>query len=383
MSLMINGFCDDPFRPVQAAFVRNFSEGLEIGASVAVTYRGRTVVDLWAGHRDPARTMVWERDTIVPVASTTKAMTILAFLLLIDRGQISVDERVAFYWPGFAHAGKEAVTVRDALTHQAGVPGFDPPITKDVVLDWDAVTTRLGQEPHWFGGERRICYHMHTYGFLIGELIRRVDGRLPAQFFREEIAQVADIDFHIGLSSPEQIARVAFPIVSDGLMEFMGAATDKIFRSVDLKSLSPVERAFLQNPGGSGLGNARSIARAGTIIANAGFLDGAQFLKPDTIALAGLEQASGRCPYLGWVRFGLGFALDSAIFPAPSSTCLHWGGIGGSQVIMDPQAGLSFAYTPNNWDLLPEEHNEPYIDRRLQRFFHALSDVLSGLRAVP
>jgi CubicO group peptidase (beta-lactamase class C family) len=209
MSIEVHGFCDERFAPMRTAFVTNFEKDLEVGASLAMTYRGRTVLDLWAGYADLERTRPWQEDTIAVVASTTKIPMVVALLMVIDRGLIELDQTVAHYWPEFAQGGKGAVTVRDVLTHQAGVPGLDPPSTFEVLCDWSAVTARIAAEPLWFGGQRRVCYHSHTFGLLAGELVRRVDGRRPRQFIREEIAERIGADFQVGLGDKADMGRVA------------------------------------------------------------------------------------------------------------------------------------------------------------------------------
>ncbi len=380
MAVAISGFCEQRFAPLKDAFAANFTDGLEIGASLAVTHRGRMVADLWAGYADPARTRPWQRDTIVAVASTTKIIMMVAGLIAIDRGLIELDRPVADYWPEFAQGGKAAVTVRDAFTHQAGAPGFDPPISSATASDWAAVTTRLAAEAHWFGGERRVCYHAMTFGHLIGELIRRTDGRRPAQFFREEIGEKIAADFQIGLSSPAELTRLAQLNMPAGAFARDGLA-GKLLNSVELHDGSWARRAA-EDASGGGYGNGRSIAKVCAIVANGGELDGVRFVSAATIAEAGREQVYGQCPYLGWLRLGLGFALDSKEFSAPSATSMHWGGYGGSWSFIDPRASLSLGYAPNNWVLPPPDLTQIDLaeaDARLGRFVAVLRDVLPGL----
>ncbi len=209
MTIEVHGFCDPRFEPLKAAFIANFEADQELGASIAATWRGEPVVDLWAGWADVAKTRPWERDTLTPVFSTTKMMVTLSLLMLVDQGQIDLDAPIATYWPAFAAGGKEAVTVRDLFTHQAGAPGFTPPVSTSIFLDWEASAARIAAEPHWFGGERRVIYHGGTYGLIAGELIRRVDGRMPAQFFRDEVSGPAGLDFHYGLAEVPNPSRVA------------------------------------------------------------------------------------------------------------------------------------------------------------------------------
>jgi CubicO group peptidase (beta-lactamase class C family) len=377
MSTEVHGFCEPQFMPFRDAFAANFDAGLELGASLGVTWRGRLVADLWAGCADVEQTRPWEKDTIVLVASTTKIMVMIAALMVIERGLLDLDAPVARYWPEFAQGGKAAVTVRDALTHQGGVPGFDVPISDDELCDWARATARLAAEPHWFGGERQICYHFHTYGFLIGELIRRVDGRGPRQFLAEEISIKAGADFLIGLTSDavDRVAALKLPAEAwqgEGILK-------RMIDSVDMTTMGSWQRLSSEQPGSNGYANGRSIALVGAIIANGGLAGGERLLSPATIALAGREHAYGHDPYLGMMRLGLGFGIDHADFPATTPTSLHWGGYGGSGASMDPACGVSFGYTPNNWTVPEVPEGQLALDQRLVRFFDAFREVVAGI----
>jgi len=378
MAVEINGFCDARFLPLRDAFAANFADGLEIGASVALTHRGEVVVDLWAGYLDAERTRPWQKDTIVLVGSTTKLIMSLAALIVIDRGLLDIDAPVAQYWPEFAQGGKAAVTVRDVLTHQAGVPGLEIPVSLATACDWNAMIGRIAAEAHWFGGERRICYHLHTYGFLVGELIRRVDGRQPAQFVREEIAQRAGVDFQIGLRDLSDLSRMAIPPIPDGAFDVEGFP-GKLYATIDLREFGSVESLAAEMPSANGYTNGRAIAKACGIIANGGTLGGVRYLSAPTIAAAGAEQAYAQCPYLGWLRMGLGFGIHSKEFPAPSPTSMHWGGFGGSIGIMDPRAGISFGYAPNNFVVPAVTDGQIEPDVRQKRFHEVLVEVLSAV----
>ena len=377
MTTKIHGFCDPQFVPFRDAFAANFADGLELGASFGVTWRGRLVADLWAGHVDLKRTRPWQEDTLVPVASTTKIMVMIAAAMVIERGLLDLDTPVARYWPEFAQGGKAAVTVRDALTHQAGVPGFDVPISDDELCDWTKATARLAAEPHWFGGERKICYHFHTYGLLVGELIRRVDGRGPRQFLQEEIFAKVGADFLIGLTpdATNRIAQLKLPAEA-----FQGEGMLKrMIDSADMSTLDSWERLAAELPSGNGYTNGRGIALAGAIIANGGLADGERLLSPAMIALAGQEHAYGHDPYIGMVRFGLGFAIDHADFPAAVPSAMHWGGYGGSGCVMDPASGLAMGYAPNNWTVLELPEGQLALDGRLVRFYDAFRAVAAVL----
>jgi CubicO group peptidase (beta-lactamase class C family) len=375
--MVINGFCDERFLPLKHAFRANFDAGLELGASLALAHRGKIVVDLWGGFADSAKTTPWREDTITIVYSTTKIMATIATLMVVDRGQLELDAPIARYWPEFAQGGKENVMVRDALTFQAGVPGFDPPVSFESVHDWDATVARIAAMPHWFDGERRICYHPTTYGFLLGELVRRVDGRPMAQFFREEIAQKLHADFQIGLSSKDDLSRLAVHQFLKAPAPLEGFRA-KVMDSVAAGNWWTWERLSADIPAASGMGNGRSIAKVCSIIALGGDVDGTLFMSRRMADEAAREQAVGECPCMGPVRFGLGLALHSDFFPAPSPTSIHWGGFGGSWALMDPRAGVSFGYAMNNL-IVSVEDDALVMDPRLKRFSDALEKILPGL----
>ncbi|SVC93737.1 uncharacterized protein METZ01_LOCUS346591, partial [marine metagenome] len=203
----IQGTCDPGYEAVGDAFEKNFDLG-DLGATCAVVVDGETVVDLWGGTADIDGDRTWERDTIVNVWSTTKTMTALCVLMLHDRGVLDVDQPVADVWPEFAENGKEAVLVRHILSHSAGLPGFDAPIDEDQLFDWDYACARLASQAPWWEPGTKSGYHSVTQGWLLGEVLRRVDGRTMGTFFAEEVAGPIGADFHIGLAD-EHFSRVA------------------------------------------------------------------------------------------------------------------------------------------------------------------------------
>ncbi len=361
MAVEIHGFCAPRFAPLQDAFAANFEAGREIGASLGVTFQGEMVVDLWAGHADPEQTRLWGQDTLIGVYSTTKMSAILSALLLVDRGQLDLDASVTRYWPEFAAGGKAAVTVRQALTHQAGVPGFDPPITLEVMRDWEAVTARLAAEPHWFGGTPRLCYHYGTYGFLIGEIIRRVDGRGPRQFFAEEFAGPLGWDIHIGLADPSDFERIAAEQWTEvGMADLhIDPLVTRMVQSTPMGVEATWEKAHTEDPGGNGYANGRSIAQLCSLVAMGGQLGGVRYLSEAILAEAGREQVFGNDPRAGPLSMGLGFGRHHAEhFPHLSAAGLGWGGIGGSVGLADPAFGVSLGYAPNHMILEPSPMGE-------------------------
>ncbi|MFP6638729.1 MAG: serine hydrolase domain-containing protein, partial [Myxococcota bacterium] len=189
-----HGFCSDGFEAVRQAFEANFDQGRELGASVAVTRNGKPEVDLWAGDADSQATP-WAEDTLVNVYSTTKTMAAICVLMLADRGELDLYSPVAEYWPQFAQAGKEGVTIAHVMSHSAGLSGFDPPLERvELLYDWDGVCERLAAQAPWWEPGTQSGYHAVTQGFLQGEIVRRVSGRSLGTFFREEVAEPLGAD---------------------------------------------------------------------------------------------------------------------------------------------------------------------------------------------
>jgi CubicO group peptidase (beta-lactamase class C family) len=380
MTVEISGFCDARFEPMGDAFKANFDDGHELGASLALTHRGKAVVDLWAGWADVDRKKPWKKDTIVQVFSTTKIMLIMSVLTLVDRGKLKLDLPVGHYWPEFAQGGKDKVTVRDFLTHQGGAPAFVPPVTFEDMHHWRRMTAHIAAQPHRFEGRKVLCYHPVTYGYVLGELIRRVAGRMPSRFFRQEIARRAKADFHMGLSSRWDVRRVAEMKVPDTPTTPEGLPADlltEIINSAPMLggNLRSWRRLSADIPSANGYGNGRSIARLCSILAMKGKLGWRRFLSRRIVADAGEEQVAGDDLYIGPIRWGLGFGLSSAGYPGPSPTAFHWGGVGGSWGVMDPKSRVSLGYAPNNF----LSGAGAVFDPRLARFNSELSKLLPAL----
>ncbi|UOX92462.1 beta-lactamase family protein [Amycolatopsis sp. FBCC-B4732] len=327
----ISGKCDNGFDKVGEALAASLDAG-DVGASVAVVVDGELVADLWGGHLDAARTTAWERDTITTVWSTTKTMTALCALVLADRGQLDLDAPVAAYWPEFAAAGKETVLVRHLLGHTAGLPDFDGPITVEDLYDWPAVTARLAaQAPQWPPGSA-AGYHSVTFGFLIGEVVRRVTGRSLGTFFAEEIAGPVGADFHIGLGA-EHDHRVA-PLLADP----RGDKPPGFLLGVSDSHATAWRRAEL--PAVNGYGNARSVATLQSALACGGVAGGVRLLSAAGSERVFEEQHDGVDRVIGApIRYGLGYRLDGR-------TC-SWGGWGGSVVLVDADLRMTVAYVMN------------------------------------
>ncbi len=352
MHVEMNGFCDERFAAVRDRFATNFTEGQELGASVAVTLDGEPVVDLWAGDRDTAGHL-WEADTIVNVYSTTKTMTALCVLMLVDRGTIDLDQPVASYWPEFAANGKEAILIRNLLSHTAGLSGFDPVIEPALLYDWDGACAHLAAQAPWWGERRTSGYHAITQGYLLGEVVRRVSGRSVGAFFREEVAEPLDVDFHIGLPASEdhRVAELLPPTSARSMPSGSDSIALRTWLSCPLDASEPATRAWrgAEIPAAGGTGNARAVARAHAVLACGGTLDGRRFLGADTIERILEPQSDGPDIVLGMdVRFGLGFGLMGPATPlSTSQRAFFWGGWGGSMAMIDLDHRMSVAYVMN------------------------------------
>jgi CubicO group peptidase (beta-lactamase class C family) len=349
----VQGFADEKFAGVREAFENNLASGDDIGACFCATVEGEVVVDLWGGFADEARTRPWEKDTIVNVYSTTKTMTALTALLLADRGQLDFDAPVARYWPEFAANGKAGVKVSHLMSHAAGLSGWKAPLASEDIYDWDKVTALLAaQAPYWEPGTQS-GYHALTQGYLVGEVIRRIDGRTVGTVFREDIAGPLGADFHIGLPASEdgRVAELIPPPKGGGITD--GEQTEL---QRNMSSNPPIDVANTRTrawrgaeiPAAGGTGNARSVALVQTILANGGVSGGRRFLSEAGCRRALEPQIEGQDLILGVpVRFGLGFGLAGGAVPLPNPNTLYWGGYGGSLVINDLDARTTFAYAMN------------------------------------
>lgn len=356
---MIDGTCADGFEPVRDAFAANFADPGELGAAVAVAVDGRPVVDLWGGLADAHTERPWEWDTPVLVYSATKGPTATCALLLWERGLLDLDAPVADVWPEFAAGGKRAVTTRHLLTHQAGLPIFDEPISFTECHDPDLVAGRLAaQTPHWEPGTAH-GYHPLTWGWLVGEVIRRVSGRTVGTMVAEELARPLGLDLWVGLP-PEREASVArlatgrFDLSAMGSNEpgltFLAAIMDTeslTFRAfanppgqLDVESFNAPELHEAEWPAANGIATARGLATLYGELA----LD--RVLSPATLDEASRSQVSGPDKVLAVeTSFGLGFSLNSVSSGARGP--FGHEGAGGSLAFADRSKGLGFAYVMN------------------------------------
>jgi CubicO group peptidase (beta-lactamase class C family) len=353
MGFAVDGFTHDLFAAVRTQFETNLANGSDVGASFCATFEGETVVDLWGGFADEARTRPWKRDTIVNVYSTTKTMTALTALLIADRGQLDFDAPVARYWPEFAAAGKERVKVSHLMSHSAGLSGWKEPLKKDDIYDWEKMTSLLAkQAPYWEPGTAS-GYHALTQGYLVGEVVRRITGKSLGTVFREEIAGPLGADFHIGLPASED-ARVADLIppppggaIGDGEQNELQANMSRN-PGIDVSATRTRAWRGAEIPAGGGTGNARAVAEIHTILANGGVAKGRRFMSEAGCRKALELQIEGTDLILAQpVRLGLGFGLPGSMLPLPNPNSIFWGGYGGSLALIDMDARTTFAFAMN------------------------------------
>ena len=351
----LHGTIDARFEPLAQILQAQLESDYDLGASLAVAVDGQIVTDCWGGWADEARTEPWQSDTITNVWSTTKTMTALCALILIDRGLLDPSEKVATYWPEFSTNGKEDIEVRHIMSHTSGVSAWAQPVTLDDILDDDKATEMLAlQEPWWQPGTAS-GYHALNQGHLVGEVIRRIDGRGLKQFFAEEVAGPLGADFTIGAPESERgrISNVVPPpplpmpeeidLESVMIKTFTGPAPDASIAHTAAWRDATIGAA-------NGHGNARSVATIQAAISNGGRVGDTQLLSSDTVARIFERQSSGVDLVLGLpVSFGLGYALadPTDAFGVTSGQVCFWGGWGGSIVINDLDHRITMAYMMN------------------------------------
>ncbi len=354
MEIPIHGTCDPRFAAVKMAFENNFREHGDLGASVTITMDGEFVVDLWGGHLDEARTEPWQEDSLVNVWSSTKTMAAMSLLLLADRGEVDLHAPAAQYWPEFAQNGKESIEVRHFLSHTAGLSGMDEKVEGDALYDWEWMTDALAKQKPWWEPGTQSGYHALTQGHLIGEIVRRVTGQTLGNFFRQEIAEPTGADFHIGADADldARIGNLVPPpsrAAPDG-----NSIAGRTFANPGVDATLPRERAWraAEIPAANGQGNARSIVRAQTAMANGGQAFGKTIMSEAGTRRIFEKQSEGTDLVLGLpVSFGMGYGLNSAATPvSPNKNTAFWGGYGGSSVIIDQDARLCFSYVMNKME---------------------------------
>ena len=364
-SHVVEGHVSRGFESVRETFSENFSRREELGGACCVYHRSRKVVDLWGGVRNKQTGEPWEKDTMVIVHSATKGLAAMTLAIAHSRGWLDYDERVCAYWPEFSQQGKERITVRQLLAHQAGLFAFDEPVDRTVVADLDHLAVVLArQKPAWEPGTRQ-AYHALTLGFYEGELLRRIDPehRSLGQFFQDEIASPLDLDLYVRLPAAMPNSRLATIAPPGPIKRLLGFPLRFTLEAVNPHS--NIYRALVINPGagvcldeariyarnlevpsGGGVGTARALAHAYSVFATGGRELGLRQETLDLLAAPAIPPTHGfhdEC-LKGDARFSLGFMKPSFLWPFGSARAFGSPGAGGALGYADPNSGVGYAY---------------------------------------
>jgi CubicO group peptidase (beta-lactamase class C family) len=360
----VHGSAEPGWGPVADAFVRNFTDGGDVGAAVCCYVEGAPVIDLWAGAADPERPRPWAQDTVANIFSCTKGLMATLVNQLIQEGTVDPDVALAHYWPEFVAKGKAGITVRQVLSHQAGLAAIDGTFTLDEALSWTPVVDALAaQAPGWDPGTRH-GYHLRSFGWLTGELVRRVTGLTPDQAWRQRVADPLGLSLWIGMPEAEQhrCARLLPPtgppmdldalLGPDSLTARAFTGPSGLFHYDDMWNTEQLRSAVI--PSSGGISDARSLAR--TYAACVATVDGVRLLDPATAAAAALPQASGTdAVLLSPTAFGLGYMVGLSLPPEAGPRAFGHGGAGGSLGYADPAVGLGFGYVMNQMRMDPDD----------------------------
>ena len=356
----VQGHCDPKFENVKQLMQTFIDTGEEYGTSFVVNIDGENVIDIWGGYVDEAKTKAWDKDSITNVWSTTKTVSALATLMLVDRGLLDVNEKVSKYWPEFTGDGREEVEVRHFLSHTSGFSGWDEKITGEQAADFDYAVAKLAQQKPWWKPGTASGYHSLTMGHLLGELVRRTTGKSMKQFVAEELAGPLGADFQIGCLEKDW-PRIADIVPFDvSTVKFPPFEPDSVMAKTMMNPImdaSKANAAYWRKAdlgAGNGHGNARSVARILSTIPLGGVVDGHKVISPGTIELIFQQQSRGVDLAIGqFLRFGIGYGLvgdgECAVddlLPTSEKICF-WGGWGGSMIIMDVGRKMTIAYVMN------------------------------------
>jgi CubicO group peptidase (beta-lactamase class C family) len=377
----VGGFVAPGFERVRRVFERNFIDDIEVGAACCAIVDGKTVVDLYGGYRDLECSQPWTADTLVNVYSTTKGVGAGAFACIVDAGRLSYDAPVREYWPEL-RAAANGLTVAQLLSHQGGLCGFRDALRVDDLYDWDGMVRRFErEEPHWLPCTG-AGYHAVTWGYLAGELVRRVTGSSLGRLLSERIAEPLGADFHLGLDD-RHFHRVANPISpkharrhpTNPVAPAVGPLYPIALLNPSIRPYADVASAAWRRAeiaASNGHGTANGIARIYAMLANGGSLDGVRVLSPSTIERATRQEWGGEMDLvLGrGLRRSAGFILNSDAMFGPSDAAFGHSGAGGSTGFADPTKRLGFGYVMNQM--------EPggVDDTRAARLIRAVYDAL-------
>jgi CubicO group peptidase (beta-lactamase class C family) len=352
----IHGRVESGYDAVRAAFAENFEKHGDLGAACCVYLDDRCVVDLWGGVADPESGRPWVEESTAIVFSASKGATAICANMLIERGELDLDAPVAHYWPEFGAAGKAEIPVRWVLCHKAGLAAVEGDLTLEEVLAWDPVVAAIAaQAPNWEPGTKH-GYHARSFGWIMGEIVRRITGRSLGRFFADEIAGPLGLSFWIGLPASER-ARCATLIPPPGgspsVAEILGSSSltarvlggpSDLFGYNEMWNRDEVLAAEM--PSSNGVADARALARM--YAATLREIDGVRLLSAETVAAASVEQAEGPdAVILVPSRFGVGFMLPPILAPGCGPQSFGHPGAGGSLGFADPEAGIAFGYVMN------------------------------------
>lgn len=355
----LDGFCDPRFAAVRDALRDNLTLRGETGAAVAVSHNGKVVADLWGGWRNAAHDAPWQRDTLVNFFSVSKALCTICALQLVEQGKLDLDAPIAEVWPEFAANRKHAITLRHVLSHRSGMPSLHEQLPAGAMLDWQVMTDALARAEPWWKPGTAHGYHVNTFGFLVGEVVRRVDGRSIGTMLREDIAEPLGADVHIGLPASEhaRVAEYLWPTMT-ATSQGMPAAEDAMRFNAYWNPpgvsgggyVNTPKWRLAEIPSTNGHGTARGVARVYAALANGGEIDGVRILSRAMLDAATIEQSNGydlinQRPS----RFGLGFQLTQPERPlGPNARTFGHFGAGGSLGFCDPDARIAFGYVTND-----------------------------------
>ncbi|HVY90392.1 MAG TPA: serine hydrolase domain-containing protein [Hyphomonadaceae bacterium] len=368
-----SGFVAAGFGPVREAFERNFEDGLELGAGFAAYVGDELVVDLQGGQTDRKGEKAWDARTLCPVFSTTKPIAALTVAMLVEQGKIDYDKPLADYWPEFAAEGKGVFTVAEALSHQAGVPGFPDPIDPDLWLDPPALSAALAKlKPMWGKGEGS-GYHPLTWGYIAGELVRRVEGRTLGAMLREDVSTPLDIDFFIGTPESEhsRCAQMMKPKEPTRFGPMNPALKAAFLTPWSAPTRGGPDWRKAEIPSANGHGTAGAVARLFSAYAHKGRIGETRLFSADTWEQLTRERVEGEDRILpGRVSLAAGVMRNTSFIYGPNPNTLWHSGWGGSGGFGDPDLGVSAAYVMNR------QGSHLLEDDRRSRIINALYSCL-------
>ena len=403
---MIKGYCDPKFQNVYDTFANAITSGFETGAALAIEHQGKIIINLWGGYQDKEKTKLWEEDTLVNVFSVTKGVTATCISRLIDQGKLDPSKSVGNYWPEYACNGKENTKVSDLLCHRAAMFGFKEGIPSGSFQDWKKFTKQLQMQAPYRKPGMSQGYHALTFGWLAGELIRRVDGRTVGTYFKEEIADPLNIDFHIGLAESEFVRcadmlmlpmeNIKLPgeflkfipnfFLPQKIQNFKAALLSRDFMEAfqtreedDDNYVNSLDWRVAEIPSANGHGTAKSLATLYGILSNGCSRDGISIMSESSLQNAIRPHSSGPDSVLfgAPIKFGLGYELAQGIAkmgnisPTLNNKMFGHAGVGGAVAFGDPDKGIGYGFICN------QQHNPKELYQTSNLLTEALYSIIA------